>query len=130
MSDSARQTKSKRVEIRMSPDELAAIRGCAEASGLTVSAWIVRQAGLRAKTLTVVKRSYDASILRDGIDQLARVGSNLNQIARALNRLGSEAAPSDVDAASGAVDATLEATRRLQADWLAFMASERKEKLR
>ena len=73
---------------RLTPAELAAWRGKAAAAGLTLSELLRRAMG-RTRTWT----AEDRAAQRERTRQIARIGSNLNQIARWANtwKAGAEA---------------------------------------
>lgn len=71
---------SGKIEIRCSEEERTAWKAKADAAGLTLSA-LVRQSLGRVRTWTAV----DRRAVRDQVLQLARIGNNLNQIARWAN---------------------------------------------
>jgi len=69
-----------RVHVRLTPTESAAWRAKAEAAGVPLSD-LLRQAMARTRTWTVA----DAAIERERNRQVARIGNNLNQLARWAN---------------------------------------------
>jgi hypothetical protein len=87
------------VRMRLDDDELVQIEARAGNSGLTVGAFLracaLETAGPRARRRAPVDRELLAHTNAD----LNRVGNNLNQIARALNR-GQADAPSVIEAAT------------------------------
>ena len=68
-----------RVSIRFSPEQLEQVRETAEALGLTVSSFI------RKMSLGEAPKPRPDRLTREAIHQLARVGSNLNQLAHWAN---------------------------------------------
>lgn len=68
--------------LRLTPGELAVLRGKAHAAGLPVSTYL-RQVGLKKKI-----RARRGQVERDAIYQLSKIGNNLNQLARAANTAG------------------------------------------
>ena len=66
---------------RCTQAELAEWRGKAQAAGVSLSA-LIRQAMSRTQTWTAAARDIE----RDRTQERARVGNNLNQIARWANR--------------------------------------------
>ena len=66
---------------RCTQAELAEWRGKAQAAGVSLSA-LIRQAMSRTHTWTAAARDIE----RDRSRELARIGNNLNQIARWANR--------------------------------------------
>ena len=74
---------------RATPDEAERVRSAARGAGLSVSRYLVRQAaGTGPAPLTAEARDELAALRR----ALSRVGSNLNQLARAANSGGYDAA--------------------------------------
>uniref|UniRef100_UPI0026EF0AEC plasmid mobilization protein n=1 Tax=Collinsella tanakaei TaxID=626935 RepID=UPI0026EF0AEC len=76
-----RDNRSAQVHLRLTANEAARMRERAEASGLGLSAYI-RRAALSGG---VPAPAADARELRPLYAELRRCGSNVNQIARALN---------------------------------------------
>ena len=70
----------RKLEVRCTPEEHEAWRAKATAAGLTLSE-LVRQSLGRVRTWTV----GDRRAARERVQQLARIGNNLNQIARWAN---------------------------------------------
>ena len=70
-----------RVHARVSPAELADWRAKATAAGVPLSD-LLRQAMARTRTRTAAA----ADVERERTRQVARIGSNLNQLARWANR--------------------------------------------
>ena len=95
-----RQRNTAPAQVRLTPDERAQLDAAAERAGLTVGAFIRQQClgtpGPRAARRPPVERAALAQL----IGQLGKCGSNLNQIARALN-MGEE--PGEIDAAIAAM---------------------------
>ena len=80
---------------RATPDEAERVRSAARGAGLSVSRYLVRQAtGTGPAPLAAEARDELAALRR----ALARVGSNLNQLARAANSGAYDAA--EVEAAA------------------------------
>lgn len=69
------------VQARVSLEELSSWRAKASAAGVSVSS-LLRQAMSRTRTWT----ASSASVERERTRELARIGNNLNQIARWANR--------------------------------------------
>ncbi len=69
-----------RVHVRLTPAESAAWRAKAEAAGVPLSD-LLRRAMARTRTWTAA----DAAIERERNRQVARIGNNLNQLARWAN---------------------------------------------
>jgi hypothetical protein len=79
-SDAPRQ----RVEIRLTQGECAALREVARAAGFTVNRWIVAMICAQLSS-TPQFGERELAALAVSNSQLAAIGRNLNQIARALN---------------------------------------------
>lgn len=80
-----------RIQVRVTGKERAEIEAKAQAAGLSAGGFL-RAAGLGRRTPRSVPRaSVEREALGKAVAELNRVGNNLNQIARALNRL--EAVP-------------------------------------
>jgi hypothetical protein len=75
--------RTKLIAARVRPDELAAIEGRAAASNLPLSEF-VRELALSGEIIVRAFRTLSAIDRHD----LARIGSNLNQIARICNTTG------------------------------------------
>lgn len=97
-----REKRTARFELRLTEAEAGRIRERAEASGLSAAAYI-RRAALSGGEPTPVA---DVRELRPLYAELRRCGSNVNQIARALNTYGA------VGAGGAAVAASLAALER------------------
>lgn len=69
--------------IRLAPDELAEWRGQAQAEGLSLSDWLRDRVG-SAKPRVQQSSVADPELLAE----LARIGNNLNQLARVANSTG------------------------------------------
>lgn len=86
---------TERLTVRATPEEAARVRADAAAAGLTVSRYLVRQATGRESVLIGAEVRDELAALRRA---LSRVGSNLNQLARAANSGAYDAA--EVEAAA------------------------------
>lgn len=94
--------KGTQLHLRLTEAEAARIRAAAESRGLTVSAY-VRRAALGGEVPPAPVA--DAGELRELYAELRRIGNNLNQIARSMNRYGLDgAAPSAVRASLAKLD--------------------------
>ena len=82
---SEKRQRNRHILIRVTEDELAAIEARADASGLSIAAYLRATAlgnpGPRARRRPPVNHV----VLRQLLGELGRVGNNVNQIARALN---------------------------------------------
>lgn len=85
----ARQ-RLQRVDVRVSIQENAQIRASARKAGLNVSAYIRRCALCGGNTKSL---EADAATLTKALADLKHAGSNVNQIARALNTYGARSIP-------------------------------------
>jgi uncharacterized protein (DUF1778 family) len=110
-SGSEMRQRNRLAQMRCTPAEYAQLEAAAERVGLTISAFMRHQclgtAGPRAMRRPPVERAALAQLL----GQLGKCGSNLNQIARAVNSgdqvLGIADAIADWRAASAAIMRTL-----------------------
>ncbi|HID09436.1 TPA: MobC family plasmid mobilization relaxosome protein [Candidatus Micrarchaeota archaeon] len=75
--------KTKTIKVRVSEDEYVRIRSVAMATGRTVSD-LIREAIWRPREWT----EPDRRAVEEMIRQVARIGNNLNQLARQVNALG------------------------------------------
>lgn len=101
-----KDNRSAQVHLRLTADEAARMRARAEASGLGLSAYIRRAALSGGEPAPVA----DARELRPLYAELRRCGSNVNQIARALNTYGAEGAgDAAVASALGALERACDA---------------------
>lgn len=82
----AKGGRKRMLSLRLLPEEHALLRSRACGAGLSVGAYLrasaLGEAGPRARPAPAV----DADLLARAVAALNKVGSNLNQIARALNR--------------------------------------------
>jgi hypothetical protein len=89
-SGSAKRQRTRFVNVRLTPDEHAAMEAAAERAGQSVASYVRQQCigtpGPRAVPRPPVERAALAQLLA----QLGKCGSNLNQIARVLNSGGDE----------------------------------------
>lgn len=85
MAGSDKRQRTEQVKTRLTPDELSDLAARADKAGLTTGAFLRAAAfgspGVRAQRRLPV----DATLLRQVLGHLGRVGNNLNQIARHLN---------------------------------------------
>lgn len=78
------EQKATQINLRLSESEAKAIRNRAQASGLSLSAYM-RRCALSGNAPSPV---LDARELKPLYTELRRCGNNVNQIARALNARG------------------------------------------
>lgn len=81
--DGNRYLRNCRIEVRVSPDELAQIRANGLASGFQQSAPYLRSLGVQGLTTEHPRSQRKALVTAQR--QLSRIGTNLNQIARKVN---------------------------------------------
>ena len=103
-------TRRRQVLVRVTEDELTSWRSKATAAGVPLSE-LVRRAMSRTRTWTAAA----ADVERERTRQLARLGSNLNQIARWANRQQSASDAVAVIAHLVALDRELRSLARLDA---------------
>ena len=80
--------KSKRLSVRLSPDEWAVVKKQADESGMVMSDYI------RFRMLSAAKKEYrkkNKKEYREVAAQIARVGDNVSQLAKWVNAYGSAA---------------------------------------
>lgn len=73
--------KSKRIEIRISESDYSKLKSKSATAGISLSD-LIRNSALAAKTWTARDKKTELAKIR----QIARIGNNLNQIARFCNR--------------------------------------------
>lgn len=86
MSTKIRLKKTKYIRLRVSDPELTLLREKAALAGCTISE-LTRKALERTRTWTV----DDKNIAREQISQIARIGNNINQLAKWANTFKSYA---------------------------------------
>ena len=80
-------TKEIRITIRLTAEEKERLKKMAEAEGLTISDFVrKRLAGVRLR-----RKPQTEEVKREWLYELNRIGVNLNQIARAVNKAMKEA---------------------------------------
>ena len=105
-----RDRRTVRVHARVSPAELADWRAKAAAAGVPL-ADLLRQAMARTRTWTAA-----AEVERERTRQVARIGSNLNQLARWANRHASAVEVVEVIANLVAFERELRKLARIDGD--------------
>ena len=105
------ERRTVRVHVRLTSAELAAWRAKAAASGVPLSD-LLRRAMARTRTWTAA----DAAIERERNRQVARIGNNLNQLARWANTHTSAVEAVSVIANLVAFERSLHAVARLPGD--------------
>jgi len=93
--------KDKVVRTRMSGDEYEAIEKAAQAAGMTVSAFL-RSLVLEGAGVQPLLAERDRKVMGFLADEMRTVGTNLNEVARALNS-GKSLRAADLDASIGEV---------------------------
>jgi hypothetical protein len=88
--------KDKVVRTRMSGDECEAIEKAAQAAGMTVSAFL-RSLVLEGAGVQPLLAERDRKVMGFLANEMRTVGTNLNEVARALNS-GKSLRPADLDA--------------------------------
>lgn len=91
-----KKNRSAQVHLRLTESDAARMRERAAAAGMSLSAYI-RRAALSGEEPAPVA---DARELRPLYAELRRCGSNVNQIARAINTYGVDVAGDDVVAST------------------------------
>ena len=95
--------RTKLLQVRVTPDELAAITAQAERAGLTAPSY-ARSVLLSAPAPRARRRpTVEAEALGRLLAELGKVGSNLNQIAHHMNAGRGEVSPAALDAAFSAM---------------------------
>lgn len=92
----AASRKDKVVRMRLSADELVAIENAASAADMTMSAFL-RSLLLEGAGVRPLLAEDDRTVMGFLADEMRAVGTNLNQMARALNS-GGAVRPADLDA--------------------------------
>ena len=105
------ERRTVRVHVRVSPAELAAWRAKAATVGLPLSD-LLRQVMARTRTGTAAA----ADIERERTRQIARIGNNLNQLARWADTHGSAVEAVTVIANPVAFERSLLAVARLEGE--------------
>ena len=73
--------KNKRIEIRISESDYSKLKLKSETAGISISD-LIRNSALAARTWTAKDKKTESEKIR----QIARIGNNLNQIARFCNQ--------------------------------------------
>lgn len=90
-SGSDTRQKPHQIATRYSPDEFAQVAEAASRAGLTPASFQrVQTLGTPPKTRSTRRPPIERELLAKTLGQLGRIGSNLNQIARAANMNESE----------------------------------------
>lgn len=97
------EVRSERIDVYVTPAELAAIDEAAETGDQTRAAFV------RACALAARPQAKPARISADAIRQLTSIGNNLNRLAKQANAGFVVSAP----AINAALDAVLSAVRRI-----------------
>lgn len=104
----SRLPRDHRLAVRLTAPEAAELARRATASGCTKSAYVLSRALAPEDPAPVLAlQDEDRAAIRAAVTHLSRVGANINQIARAVNRRGG--LPADL---AQALDATRTACAR------------------
>lgn len=104
----SRQPRDHRLAVRLTAAEAAELARRAKASGCTKSAYVLSRALAPEDPASVLAlQDDDRAAIRSTLAHLARIGGNVNQIARSANRHGG--LPADL---AQALDATRTACAR------------------
>ena len=82
-----RKIRSKRFEIRFTPEEWAALRQRASEAGASSTAIYARAVLLPSNHLADQETKAEHKLRVQLLASLGKIGSNINQIARSLNRM-------------------------------------------
>lgn len=83
--------KSQRIVIRLKPSTLKELQNQARLQGFSTNRFISALADVHvAKDTTPVFGQYELDVVTASTAQLARIGNNLNQVSRAINRNSQE----------------------------------------
>lgn len=110
-----RKLYPKSTRVRLTDDEHRRISDRARQAGLSISRYLIENA-LREKAITSDEKEHAETIMfqRDwAINEVARVGNNINQIARQLNSQRGSISSETIRAALVEVASVLNELRRL-----------------
>jgi len=110
-----RKLYPKSTRVRLTDDEHSRISYRAQRAGLSISRYLIENA-LREKAMTSDEKEHSEVVIfqRDwAINEVARVGNNLNQIARQLNSQRGSISSDTIQTALVAVASVLNELRRL-----------------
>jgi uncharacterized protein YukE len=79
--------RTKKIQIRLTPEELAAIEEKKNRSSFNSVAALIRYCVLDGKSLPGKTKSSDQKMILELARQIRPIGVNLNQIARAVNSI-------------------------------------------
>lgn len=99
MTNADTPARTAKVEVRLTPNEKAALAKLANDAGLSLSDY-VRGEALKGETKQERRRAIPADVA-ELIRQLSAIGNNLNQIARACNTDGTPPIPGVMEHACG-----------------------------
>ena len=111
-----RRHYERRFPVRLQPDEIELLKSKASQAGMSLSRYVVHSA-LTEKAITLEQRHYierRLELLQDAMDEVSRVGNNLNQIARQLN---TQAGSLSSQAVEQTLNVVAEAVNKLQQVW-------------
>lgn len=92
---SEKRQRNRQVKLRLLDDEFNLAAAKAQASGLSLSAYIRAAATGDAGPRAQRKLPMDAQLARQALAQLGKYGSNMNQIAYGLNAYGERGLDAD-----------------------------------
>lgn len=84
--EATQQDKTTRLEIRLKPALYAELKRRAATEGLSPNRFVTGLLGARFSKTVPIFGQYELDELTASTSQLLRLGTNLNQIARAINR--------------------------------------------
>ncbi|PYP82329.1 MAG: hypothetical protein DMF61_26685 [Blastocatellia bacterium AA13] len=113
-----RKLYPKSTRVRLTNEEHARLSDLAKAAGLSISRYLVDAALTNKALVSDEKDRVDALILRRdwAINEVARVGNNLNQVARQLNAQRGSINSESIEKSLKAVATALTQLRRLWAE--------------
>ena len=111
-----RRHYERRFPVRLKPEEIDLLKVKANQAGMSLSRYVVHSA-LTEKAITPEQRHYierRLELLQAAMDEVSRVGNNVNQIARQLN---TQAGTLNSNAVEQTLRAVGEALNKLQQLW-------------
>ena len=111
-----RRHYERRFPVRLKPDEIDLLKFKANQAGMSLSRYVVSSA-LAEKAISPEQRHYTErrlQLLQAAMDEVSRVGNNVNQIARQLN---TQAGTLSSDTVEQTLSAVAKALNKLQQLW-------------
>ena len=111
-----RRHYERRFPVRLKPDEIDLLKFKANQAGMSLSRYVVSSA-LAEKAISPEQRYYTErrlELLQAAMDEVSRVGNNVNQIARQLN---TQAGTLSSDTVEQTLSAVAKALNKLQQLW-------------